>query len=456
MKKAFVLSFLLLTAFVLAACSETIHAANAIITIDINPSVEITTNASGRVSSVTPLNDDAQILLLDTNFKGKVAIDVILEITELARKFGYLKANTENAVVITTNMDDEAQMNQFQSRIRNRIQAYLSEKQIPIDVIDGNAGIVQADIDAAQSLGISVGKYRIIKTAMSLDVELTYEAAIEMSIKDLLTIIQTNRESLQDFASDHVRIAYLQLRSNAKAAFHSMRVTYIETQATGMLLINPSGFDGLLVNSDLDAQGLVDLYSAYVDALEAIEIPSGESYEDAIQAKLDLDAEITAKNDLLLGYRAEFKNIYEQYNNNQNPRTNLRNQAQLVFMNFMETKLELDALVKAYVDAENIPHDYVFFYQNGNLEIILLENFMDDYREVRETYRQLFLEHQVDLAAFEALFVGNMTLQLQTMLQQYQQVLNQFKLQMVQITIEARLGFRYEHMIRQQTQQDSE
>jgi hypothetical protein len=456
MKKAFVLTFLLLTAFVLAACSETINAANAIITIDINPSVEITTNASGRVSSVTPLNDDAQILLLDTNFQGKVAIDAILEITELARKFGYLKANSENAVVITTDMEDDGQMNQIQSRIRNRIQAYLSEKQIPINVIDGNAGILQADIDAAQSLGISVGKYRIIKIAMSLDVELTYEVAVEMSIKDLLTIIQTNRESLQDFASDHVRIAYLQLRSNAKAAFHSMRVTYIETQANLMLLTNPSGFDGLLVNSDLDAQGLVDLYSAYVDALEAIEIPSGESYEDAIQAKLDLDAEITAKNDLLLGYRAEFKNIYDQFNGNQNPRTDLRNQAQLVFVNFMETKLELDALVKAYVDAENIPHDYVFFYQNGNLEIILLENFMDDYREVRETYRQLFLEHQVDLAAFEALFVGNMTIQLQTMLQQYQQVLNQFRLQMVQITIEARLGFRYEHMIRQQTQQDSE
>ena len=59
-----------------------------------------------------------------------------------------------------------------------------------------------------------------------------------------------------------------------------------------------------------------------------------------------------------------------------------------------------------------------------------------------------------DLEAFEALFTQTLTLQLEATLQQYNQVLNQFRLQMAQISIQARLEFRYEHVVRQQTQQN--
>ncbi len=455
MRKLFVITVALLMITILAACTESVNAANARITVDINPSVEITTNARGRVERVTPLNDDAQTLLLDTDFTGKVAADVVVDITELARQYGYLKAGMENAVVVTTETDDANRMSRIQANIRSRIQAHLESKNMTVNVVDGNADITQEDIDQAEALGISVGKYRIIKAAMALDVDLTYEVAVNMSVRELLNIINENREALNDFATDHVRLAYLQLRANAKAAFHFLRVSYIETQANLMLITNPSGFDALLVDSDLDAQALVALYGAYVDAIEAIEIPSADAYETSIQAKIDADATIQAKNELLIGYKAELKALYEEFNGNRQERANLRTQAQTIFMNFMSTKAELDQMVKAYVDAENIPHEYLFFYQNGELEILLLENFMDDYRTIRETYRQLFLEHQVDLAAFEDLFLGELNLQLQATLLQYNQVLNQFRLQMAQINVQARLEFRYEHMVRQQTQQNN-
>jgi hypothetical protein len=455
MRKLFVLTFTILVLTILAACTESVNAANARITMDINPSVEIITNARGRVESVTPLNDDAQTLLLDTNFKGKIATDVVVEIAELARQYGYLKAGVENALVVTTETDDPAQMNRIQAHIRSRIQAHLQQKNITVNVLDGNTGITQADIDQAAALGISVGKYRIIKAAMTLDVDLTYEVAAEMSVRELLTVINEHREALKDFAQDHVRLAYLQLRANAKAAFHYLRVSYIETQANLMLITNPTGFDALLVDSDLDAAALVALYGEYVDAIEAIEIPSSDAYEATIQAKLDADVNIQAKNELLLGYKAEMKALYEEFMGNRQGRTDLKVQAQAIFMNYMTTKAELDLLVEGYVEAENIPFEYLFFYQNGKLEIIILENFMDDYRTIRETYRQLFLEHQVDLAAFEALFMGNLNLQLQATLLQYNQVLNQFRLQMAQINVQARLEIRYEHMVRQQTQQNN-
>ncbi len=454
MRKLFVLSFILITTLVLAACTENVNAANAKITMDINPSVEIITNARGRVESVTPLNDDAQTLLLDTNFEGKVALDVVVEIAELARQYGYLKANVENALVVTTEMDDEARMNRVQAEIRSRIQAHLEQKNINSDVIDGNALIVQADIDAANELGISVGKYRIIKTAMALDVELTYEAALEMSVSELLDVIRTNRESLSDFASEHVRLAFLQLRANARATFHILKVSYIETQANLMLIANPSLFDSLLVESDLDAQALVALYGEYADAVNAIEVPSSDAYETSIQAKIDADLDIQAKNELMVSYKAELKALYEEFNGNPGNHAGLVTEAQAIFMNYMATKAELDLLVEAYVEAENIPHEYLFFYHNGEIEVIILQNFMDDYRLVREEYRALFLEHNVDLEAFEALFTQTLTLQLEATLQQYNQVLNQFRLQMAQISIQARLEFRYEHVVRQQTQQN--
>lgn len=455
MKKLWLLTFILITTILLVGCRENVNPANAVITMDINPSIEITTNARGKVASVTPLNDDAQTLLMDTDFEGDAAVDVVVEIAELARQFGYLKGNAENALVVTTEMDNELRMNRVQSILRNRIKDHLDQKNIPTDIIDGNALIVQADIDMANQLGISVGKYRIIKIAMSLDVELTYEEALSMSVSELLGIIREHRTTLKDFASDHVRLAFLQLQSNAKAAFHYLRVSYIETQANLMLLTNPTGFDALLVDSDLDAQGLVALYSDYVDAIESIEIPSPEAYISSIQAKLDADETIQAKNTELEALKAEFKVLYEEYRGDRSKRAEWITEAQAIFMDYMALKAEIDLLVKAYVDAENIPSPYLFFYQNGELDIILLENFMDDYREIRENYRQQFLDHQVDLAAFEELFTNTIKVQLQVALQQYQQVLNQFRIQMAQISIEARMEFRYEHLIRQQTQQNN-
>ncbi len=448
MKRLLSLALVITSLFALIACqSVEASAEDARITMDINPSVEIITNAEGKVEMVSPLNEAAEGLLLDVDLKGKTAIEAILEITDLATTYGYIDANAENALVIRTEMENEADMTELQTQLRNQVKAHLESKNIEAEVVDGNQAVAQVDIDMANELGITVGKYLIIKAAMQVNVELTYEQAIEMSVRDLLSEVRTGRAETSQFISDHARFAYLQLKANGLATFHYMKTNFIYAQAQLALTTDATVFDDVLVDSDLDATAAVALYGEYVAAIEAIEAPDPTPYEVSIQTKVDADANIQLLEETLVTLKAELQAQYQQFQG-QGDHEALKAEAKATLEAYLQAKADLRAAVEVYVVAEELPYDYVFFYRNGEIHIIFLSNYMTEFRTVRETYRQLFLEHNIELQSFEALFLGNIGTYLQMTLNQYNQVMNQFKLQMNALNAEAQLQIRYEHTIR--------
>jgi hypothetical protein len=226
-----------------------------------------------------------------------------------------------------------------------------------------------------------------------------------------------------------------------------MKTNFIYTQAQLALTTDATVFDDVLVDSDLDATAAVALYGEYVAAIEAIEAPDPTPYEVSIQTKVDADANIQLLEETLVTLKAELQAQYQQFQG-QGDHEALKAEAKATLEAYLQAKADLRAAVEVYVVAEELPYDYVFFYRNGEIHIIFLSNYMTEFRTVRETYRQMFLEHNIELQAFEALFLGNIGTYLQMTLNQYNQVMNQFKLQMNALNAEAQLQIRYEHTIR--------
>ena len=85
--------------FVLASCGK--NGSPSYVSIDINPSIELTVDEENKVVSVYAANEDANVLLYEeTGIVGADVEDAVEKITQLALKLGYI--DEENKVVGTT------------------------------------------------------------------------------------------------------------------------------------------------------------------------------------------------------------------------------------------------------------------------------------------------------------------------------------------------------------------
>ena len=133
----FIFSFLLFFLFlaVLSGCeNETYAIPHAFVTIDINPSVEIMTGEDGLVEEVNALNDDAELLLFETDFEGKDLGEVLDSIIELGAELGYIDPELENA----SSSPRKRMMKKtedLERKIIARIQKFIRKKTIKMKII---------------------------------------------------------------------------------------------------------------------------------------------------------------------------------------------------------------------------------------------------------------------------------------------------------------------------------
>ena len=114
--------------------------------IDINPSFGIEVDEDGVVVSVEALNEDAVIVLLDTDLVGKTVEEVFTTIVSLAEELGYLKEDgTVN--VVMSNDTATALQEEIATRVENvldDVNALLSAENITINIEKGKEALVSA------------------------------------------------------------------------------------------------------------------------------------------------------------------------------------------------------------------------------------------------------------------------------------------------------------------------
>ena len=113
--------------------------------IDINPSFGIEVDEDGVVVSVEALNEDAVIVLLDTDLVGKTVEEVFTTILSLAEELGYLKEDGTVNVVMSNEF--KAVEEAIATRVENvldDVNALLSAENITINIEKGKEALVSA------------------------------------------------------------------------------------------------------------------------------------------------------------------------------------------------------------------------------------------------------------------------------------------------------------------------
>lgn len=113
--------------------------------IDINPSFGIEVDEDGVVVSVEALNEDAVIVLLDTNLVGKTVEEVFTTIVSLAEELGYLKEDGTVNVVMSNEF--KAVEEAIATRVENvldDVNKLLSAENITINIEKGKEALVSA------------------------------------------------------------------------------------------------------------------------------------------------------------------------------------------------------------------------------------------------------------------------------------------------------------------------
>ncbi|MEM1483746.1 hypothetical protein V6615_02585 [Oscillospiraceae bacterium PP1C4] len=174
------------------------------IAIDVNPSVEITTNKADKVLNVIPLNEDAVEILGDMNLK-RVNLDVAINaIMGSMVKHGYI-TNVKNSILVTVENEDDVKADAIKSSIVLDINSSLQQNNIKATVFNQKVSADKNLEDVANKYNISYGKAVFLYQLTQKDPSLTMEKLASLTLEEIASLVSDKRidlHSIVDYETD--------------------------------------------------------------------------------------------------------------------------------------------------------------------------------------------------------------------------------------------------------------
>ena len=131
------------------------YAQAALISVDVNPSIELTVNRLDRVTSSSALNEDGEALLSGIRLTGMECGEAVKELLQSESGEPYLSGNKN--VVVTVYSANEARQSRLLEEIRETADTTVTTLRP-----DGNTeyrAVTSEEVEAAHSCGVTAGKY---------------------------------------------------------------------------------------------------------------------------------------------------------------------------------------------------------------------------------------------------------------------------------------------------------
>ena len=174
------------------------NAVDSVVSIDVNPSVELQLNKKEKVVSLKAVNDDGAEILKDSDVIGmtaEAAVEVLL--SEMADK-GYIDSD-KNSVLISVKNKDKKQADALSDKLLDSAYKCMGEKHGKGAVITQSLSENEDSAKAlAEKYGISHGKAKLIKKIMEKDSLLTPDKLAGLPMNDLNLLIQQNKIELDE------------------------------------------------------------------------------------------------------------------------------------------------------------------------------------------------------------------------------------------------------------------
>ena len=167
----------------------------SIVSLDVNPSIELTVNKNEKVISATPKNDDAVAILEGMDLKG-TPVDVAMNaIIGSLLQHGYVD-ELANSILITVEDDDVQRGEKLQQELTAQADAALASAQVNGAILAQTMQHSDQLSQKAEEYGISAGKAALIETIVEGSGGLkTFEELVGLSINELNLIYSSQSTS---------------------------------------------------------------------------------------------------------------------------------------------------------------------------------------------------------------------------------------------------------------------
>lgn len=172
-------------------------AIDSVIDIDVNPSIEITTNKSDRVLDVVAVNEDGIEILDGMDLKNselKVAVNAV--IGSMVQK-GYF-AELDNGILVTVQNKDSAKAEKLRSEVLSGIDAQLTKNDVSAPVINQTVTDNGEAEKFAADNKISYGKAVFILGLVEKDSSLVAADLAKMNIYDIAKLVNDKNIDIKD------------------------------------------------------------------------------------------------------------------------------------------------------------------------------------------------------------------------------------------------------------------
>ena len=175
------------------------NAVASVVSLDVNPSIELKVNRSEKVLVCTPLNEDAKAILADmsngADLKGaKLDVAVNAIVGSLVRN-GYLNS-ISSAIMISVEDKDTARAEKLQRELTSTVDGVLQTSESRASVLTQTLTQDAAREQQARENNISTGKAALVNCVLAINPSLKFDALAKLSVEELKDLAEAGAPAM--------------------------------------------------------------------------------------------------------------------------------------------------------------------------------------------------------------------------------------------------------------------
>ena len=175
------------------------NAVASVVSLDVNPSIELKVNRSEKVLSCTPLNEDAKSILADmgngADLKGaKLDVAVNAIVGSLVRN-GYL-SSISSAIMISVEDKDTSRAEKLQRELTSAVDGVLQTSAAKASVLTQTLTQDAGREQQARENNISTGKAALVNRVLALNSTLKFDELAALSVEELKDLAEAGAPAM--------------------------------------------------------------------------------------------------------------------------------------------------------------------------------------------------------------------------------------------------------------------
>ena len=175
------------------------NAAASVVSLDVNPSIELRVSRSEKVLACAPLNEDAKAVLADmgggADLKGaKLDVAVNAIVGSLVRN-GYL-SSISSAIMISVEDKNTGRAEKLQRELTDAVDGVLQTSDAKASVLTQTLTQDAAREQQARENSISTGKAALVNRILTINPALQFDALAKLSVEELKDLAEAGAPAM--------------------------------------------------------------------------------------------------------------------------------------------------------------------------------------------------------------------------------------------------------------------